>query len=57
MAEQKTVTTGEGTHLATRRGYAAGRIIEDGEPVPAGIAFHESWMAEAPKGKKAEAAE
>jgi hypothetical protein len=39
--------TSPGSHVATRRGYAAGTIIEPGEPVPAGIAVAEEWMAAA----------
>lgn len=41
----KVKETGTGTHTATRRGYAAGRIIEAGEIVPDGIAVAEEWMA------------
>ena len=39
--------TEPGSHVATHRGYAAGTIIEPGEPVPAGIAVAEEWMAPA----------
>jgi hypothetical protein len=39
--------TGEGTHVATRRGYAGGELIEEGGAIPAGIAISEVWMAEA----------
>lgn len=38
--------TGEGTHVATARGYVNGQLIEAGEGVPAGIAISELWMAE-----------
>lgn len=49
MAEEVALTT-PGSHVATRRGYAAGVIIEAGEPVPAGIAVTDPegaghWMA------------
>lgn len=37
--------TEPGSHVAKQRGYAAGTIIEPGEPVPAGIAFADEWMA------------
>jgi hypothetical protein len=40
----KEVVTSEGSHVATRRGYAAGRIIEEGEDVPEGVTFAEEWM-------------
>jgi len=46
--EQEYPQTSPGSHVATRRGYASGAIIEPGEPVPAGIAVAEEWMAPAP---------
>ena len=46
-------TTGDGTHIATARGFA-GSIIEPGETVPAGIPVG-SWMQ--PVSKKAPASE
>lgn len=39
------VMTEPGSHVATRAGYADGRIIAEGEAVPHGIAFAEEWMA------------
>lgn len=46
--------TDHGTHVATRRGYAEGRVIEPGEAVPAGIAVAEEWMVEAAEAPVAE---
>lgn len=46
--------TGVNSHVATRRGYAGGRIIEPGEFVPHDIAVSEEWMEPAPKKAKAE---
>lgn len=39
--------TSEGSHVASRRGYAASRLIEEGEAVPAGIPVG-SWMKAVP---------
>lgn len=39
--------TTPGSHVATKRGYADGRIIEVGEAVPAGYAVADEWMAPA----------
>jgi hypothetical protein len=35
--------TGENTHRATQRGYAAGFVVEEGQAVPAGVTVG-SWM-------------
>jgi hypothetical protein len=53
---QKHEITKPGSHVATQRGYAAGVVIEPGEPVPADIPVAEEWMDEAPKPEKAEKA-
>lgn len=37
--------TEAGSHVATQEGYAAGTVIEAGQPVPPGIAVAEEWMA------------
>lgn len=47
MAKDTLPVTEPGSHVATHRGYADGRIIEPGEAVPAGYAVAEEWMAEA----------
>lgn len=47
MAEEYTLTA-PGSHVATHRGYASGTIIEPGDPVPAGIAVADEWMAAVP---------
>lgn len=44
MTKQK--MTGSGTHIATERGYAAGELIEPGQPVPADVPVG-SWMERA----------
>ena len=51
MAEEKLELTKPGSHVATQRGYADGRIIEEGEPVPAGYPVADEWMAAAPPAK------
>lgn len=43
----KHVITKPGSHVAKARGYAAGRIIDPGEPVPDGIPVAEEWMVKA----------
>ena len=40
------VLTEPGSHVATFPGYADGRVIAPGEPVPHGIPVAEEWMAE-----------
>jgi len=48
MAKADTLPmTGPGSHVATQRGYADGRIIEPGEAVPHGIAVADEWMVAA----------
>jgi hypothetical protein len=42
---QETKRTGVNTHRATRRGYADGVLIEEGEASPAGMPIG-SWMEE-----------
>jgi hypothetical protein len=42
MANRK--NTGNQTHRATQRGYAAGQLIEEGEFVPEDVPVSDEWM-------------
>jgi hypothetical protein len=56
-APSKVALTKDGSHVATAKGYAAGVIIEEGQPVPAGVPvaledeLPSGWMVPARKRK------
>lgn len=47
MARKRELTE-DGSHVATAKGYAAGRLIEEGCDVPPGVPVG-SWMAAKPE--------